>query len=298
MASVNLIEPSTAANIELMKLGLFNPYREFNDWVNTLFFGALNLGFLPSLVKENFGNDLGYYLTAYIRDLIAGMCVYWITGTLWHVAIYNIWVDELFHKKNKKLPTTETIIDQMKLAQASLFIYAALPVLSEFLIENNLTQTYFYIDQIGGWGYYFPLLLAYYTFVEIGIYWVHRTLHTNKFLYKYIHGLHHKYNKESTLTPWASIAFNPIDGILQCSPYVIGLFFLPVHYFTHLICVVLTGIWATYIHDAAVSVFITFLLYINKHVFLLFVYVICIAGPHRSHHGLQVPHYPPHALPL
>ena len=44
---------------------------------------------------------------------------------------------------------------------------------------------------------------------------MHRTLHENKFLYKYIHGLHHKYNKPSTLSPWASVAFNPIDGILQ-----------------------------------------------------------------------------------
>lgn len=44
---------------------------------------------------------------------------------------------------------------------------------------------------------------------------MHRTLHENKFLYKYVHALHHKYNKPSTLSPWASVAFNPLDGILQ-----------------------------------------------------------------------------------
>jgi hypothetical protein len=44
---------------------------------------------------------------------------------------------------------------------------------------------------------------------------MHRTLHENKYLYKYVHALHHKYNKPSTLSPWASVAFNPIDGILQ-----------------------------------------------------------------------------------
>lgn len=47
------------------------------------------------------------------------------------------------------------------------------------------------------------------------IYWMHRTLHTNKFLYKYVHALHHKYNTADTLSPWASIAFNPLDGCLQ-----------------------------------------------------------------------------------
>ena len=44
---------------------------------------------------------------------------------------------------------------------------------------------------------------------------MHRTLHTNKFLYKYVHALHHKYNSAETLSPWASIAFNPLDGCLQ-----------------------------------------------------------------------------------
>ena len=39
----------------------------------------------------------------------------------------------------------------------------------------------------------------------------------------------------------------------QCSPYVICLFFIPVHYFTHVVAVFLTGIWATYIHDAALG---------------------------------------------
>ena len=113
------------------------------------------------------------------------------------------------------MPAKETMFDQMKLAQLSLVAYAALPILSEYMIENKMTRTYFYLEEVGGWGYYFLYLFAYIALVEIGIYWMHRTLHTNKFLYKYIHGLHHKYNKQTTLTPWASIAFNPLDGILQ-----------------------------------------------------------------------------------
>jgi sterol desaturase/sphingolipid hydroxylase (fatty acid hydroxylase superfamily) len=48
------------------------------------------------------------------------------------------------------------------------------------------------IADIGGWPQYIALTLAYLTLVEIGIYWMHRTLHTNKFLYKYVHALHHK----------------------------------------------------------------------------------------------------------
>jgi lathosterol oxidase len=83
-------------------------------------------------------------------------------------------------------------------------------------------------------------MLNYFAVVEVGIYWVHRTLHTNKFLYKYVHALHHKYNKPETLGPWASVAFNPLDGIAQCSPYVLSLFFIPCHYLSHVAMVFLT----------------------------------------------------------
>jgi Delta7-sterol 5-desaturase len=141
--------------------------------------------------------------------------VYWVTAGLWHIVIYFMMPQQLFYSQGRKLPVWATFFDQMCLAQSSLFLYAALPILSEYLIENNYTKVYFYIDEIGGWPFYFLYLFLYVVFFEVGIYWMHRRLHENKFLYKYVHGLHHKYNKASTLTPWASIAFNPIDGILQ-----------------------------------------------------------------------------------
>ena len=33
-----------------------------------------------------------------------------------------------------------------------------------------------------------------------------------------LHHTHHKYNKEHTLSPFAGLAFNPFDGILQVLP--------------------------------------------------------------------------------
>jgi lathosterol oxidase len=233
-----------------MKDGTHNPYRDFNVWINYLFYQHTGLSSVPPVLYEKFGEDLGYYLTTYGRDLVAGTCVYWITAGLWHLAVYTVLGNKLFTSRGRPMPASDVIADQMMVAQTSLFIYAALPILSEFLIENKLTKVYFYVDQVGGYGWYFAYLLCYITCVEIGIYWVHRTLHENKFLYKWVHGPHHKYNKASTLTPWASIAFNPWDGIAQASPYVICLFFIPVHYFTHIILLFFSGVWATNIHDA------------------------------------------------
>lgn len=232
--------------------GTENPYREANQLINNAFFQLIQAEHVPSLVYEKLGHEYGYFMNCYLRDLVAGTLVYWITAGVWSFFIYGIFRHSLFTAKGRELPTFETFFDQILLAQSSLFVYAGLPVLSEFLIEGGYTRTYFYVSDIGGWGFYALYLFLYVCIFEVGIYWMHRKLHTNKFLYKYVHALHHKYNKPLTLTPWASIAFNPLDGILQACPYVIGLFFVPVHYFTHVGLLFFSGVWATNIHDAMV----------------------------------------------
>jgi Delta7-sterol 5-desaturase len=204
-----------ANKIARMNLGTYNPYREFNVAANDIFYSSTGLSFIPDASYSNFGETKGYYLATYLRDFILGSIVYWATAAVWHIAIYRILGNTLFTSKKRNFPTAATIIDQICLAQSSLVVYAGLPVLSELMIENKITRVYFYVDEVGGWGMYFLYFFAYIALVEIGIYWMHRTLHTNKFLYKYVHGLHHKYNKAETLTPWASLAFNPLDGCLQ-----------------------------------------------------------------------------------
>eukprot|EP00349_Pseudokeronopsis_sp_Brazil_P001016 CAMPEP_0202962840 /NCGR_PEP_ID=MMETSP1396-20130829/6889_1 /ASSEMBLY_ACC=CAM_ASM_000872 /TAXON_ID= /ORGANISM="Pseudokeronopsis sp., Strain Brazil" /LENGTH=281 /DNA_ID=CAMNT_0049683647 /DNA_START=109 /DNA_END=954 /DNA_ORIENTATION=+ len=233
-----------------MDFGTTNPYREFNSLINTAFYQLIKGEQLSVMIQEKFGDEFGYFLQTYVRDLFFGTLVYWITAGVWSFFIYGVFRYTFFTSKGRELPSWETFADQIILAQSSLFMYAMLPILSEFLIENGYTKTYFYISDIGGWQWYFAYLFLYVCFFEIGIYWMHRKLHTNKFLYNYVHALHHKYNKPLTLTPWCSIAFNPIDGILQASPYVMGLFFVPVHYFTHVFLLFFSGVWATNIHDA------------------------------------------------
>jgi len=249
-ATLSIWDSDVSANIAAMTDGSHNPYRDFNQLINGYFFKYSHLESLSDLILEKCGPEAGYYLQSYVRDLFFGTLVYWVTAGIWHYVIYNLYGNELFVSKGRAFPSRETIIDQMQLAQFSIFLYAALPILSEFLIESKWTKTYYYIDQVGGWGMYALYFVLYLTLVEIGIYWMHRTLHTNKFLYKYIHALHHKYNSQITMTPWASIAFNPLDGILQASPYVVCLFIVPMHYFTHVFLLFFSGIWATNIHDA------------------------------------------------
>lgn len=64
-----------------------------------------------------------------------------------------------------------------------------------------------------------------------------------------LHHIHHKYNKEHTLSPFAGLAFHPLDGILQAVPYTWTMFFCPMHFMTHEILLFATGVWTANIHD-------------------------------------------------
>ncbi len=223
-----------------------NPCRNLNAYINSV---VIPLPLATWLMQSISHLELGHYLLTYLRNLVAANIVYFSTGAIFHYICY-------WHPSQKKvwqqrpMPSTAIMMDQVKLATSSLFLYSLLPCLDEYLIENGYTKVYYTLDEVGGWGNAILYFILYFTLVEIGIYWVHRTLHTNKILYKYIHMPHHKYNTPAMLSPWASLAFHPIDGILQACPYVVMLPLVPCHYLFHLILLFWTGVWATYIHDA------------------------------------------------
>lgn len=80
---------------------------------------------------------------------------------------------------------------------------------------------------------------------EWGIFWVHYSLHWKPIYW--LHKPHHIYN--NNLSPFAGLAFHPVDGMCQASPYLLFLFAAPVHFWTHLGMLFFTGIWTTNIHD-------------------------------------------------
>eukprot|EP00522_Entomoneis_paludosa_P011438 CAMPEP_0172452248 /NCGR_PEP_ID=MMETSP1065-20121228/9972_1 /TAXON_ID=265537 /ORGANISM="Amphiprora paludosa, Strain CCMP125" /LENGTH=349 /DNA_ID=CAMNT_0013204285 /DNA_START=91 /DNA_END=1140 /DNA_ORIENTATION=- len=223
------------------------PCRNFNAYINSIFIPSSFAG----KVADNFGLELAHYILCYLRNFVGAIVVYYGVAAIFHYFCYIHPVShETFEKRGRPRPSTEIMWDQIKLAQMSMTLYVMLPVLDEYIVEQGWTKVYFTIAEIGGWTNYAMYFVLYFALVEIGIYWMHRTLHTNKWMYKHIHLLHHKYNKPETLTPWASIAFHPLDGILQASPYVAALPIVPCHYLTHFILLFFTAVWATYIHDA------------------------------------------------
>lgn len=93
-------------------------------------------------------------------------------------------------------------------------MYSALPAFNEMIAEHGWTRAYARLSDVG-LGTYVGYMALYMLLVEFGVYWMHRSLHEIPWAYKHIHATHHKYNKENTLSPFAGLAFHPLDGVLQ-----------------------------------------------------------------------------------
>jgi len=208
------------------------------SWSNNLVLGPL----LPRRIWSPWPRVLQIWL----RNYIAGLIVYFVSGGLWCFYIYY-WKRHVYIPADS-IPSKEPIFLQIMVTMKAMPLYSALPTLSEYMIENGWTKCFANVHEVG-WPSYILLTILYLVLVEFGIYWMHRELHDIKVLYKYLHATHHIYNKQNTLSPFAGLAFHPLDGILQAIPHVIVLFLIPTHFLTHELLLFCEGIWTTNIHD-------------------------------------------------
>lgn len=209
----------------------------------TSFYNRIVLG---SLLPDAFWKPLPHICQTWLRNYIGGVLVYFLSGGLWCFYIYY-WKRHLYLPKDS-IPSNESMLLQIIVAMKAMPCYCSLPTISEYMIENGWTRCFSSISEIG-WLTFLVYLVVYLTIVEFGIYWMHRELHDIKPLYKHLHATHHIYNKQNTLSPFAGLAFHPLDGILQAVPHVIALFLVPMHFLTHVLLLFCEAVWTTNIHD-------------------------------------------------
>jgi lathosterol oxidase len=100
------------------------------------------------------------------------------------------------------------------------------------------------------------------------IYFIHRGLH-HRLIYKHLHKTHHRW---IVPTPFASHAFQWLDGFLQSSPYHLYAFLFPLHKLAYLFFFVFVNFWTVSIHDGNYSVPKLFQPFVNG------------AAHHNDHH--------------
>jgi sterol desaturase/sphingolipid hydroxylase (fatty acid hydroxylase superfamily) len=110
---------------------------------------------------------------------------------IWVYYIYFVFGSSLFpgsfnkEKDGLSMPPRSAVLEQIKVASKAMPLYALLPSLVENLAERGVTASFSRIDRdVGGIVPYLLLITAYMSFVEWGVYWVHRGLHDWKTGYR------------------------------------------------------------------------------------------------------------------
>ncbi|OQR92172.1 sterol-C5-desaturase [Thraustotheca clavata] len=170
--------------------------------------------------------------------MIGGYVLYLSFATLSYFLIY----DKEYMKHPKFLKNQVQLELQVSCTSIPIMTLFTLPI---FLAEVRGYS--FLYDDLEEYGYpYLALsILCFMFFNDMAIYWIHRWLH-HPLVYKRVHKLHHKW---LVPTPFASHAFDPLDGFLQSTPYHIFVFLMPLHKVVYLGLFVLVNFWTISIHD-------------------------------------------------
>ncbi|XP_047317946.1 delta(7)-sterol-C5(6)-desaturase-like [Impatiens glandulifera] len=201
---------------------------------------------LQTLLPNWIWESLPHFCQTWLRNYISATIVYFLSGFLWCFYIY--YLKRNIYLSKDSIPSNKAMLLQMGIVIKAMPWYSAFPTISEYLVENGWTKCFPRASDIGWKSYIFNFAI-YLIIVEVGVYWVHRLLHDVKPLYKYLHSIHHVYNKQNTLSPFASLAFHPLDGILQGMPHVVALFIVPIQFSVHILLIFLEAVWTTNIHD-------------------------------------------------
>lgn len=196
-----LLEASTAGR---SKQSVLHEIAEENTWKNDLV--------LPWVLPDSVRARLPRFCQAWLRNYLLSFLVYFGVAGLWAYYIYYSFGDQLFTKGT--IPSRQAVLEQIKVSVKALPMYSALPAFNEMLAEQGWTRAYARLSDVG-LGAYVGYMAVYMLLVEFGVYWMHRSLHELPWAYRHIHATHHKYNKENTLSPFAGLAFHPLDGVLQ-----------------------------------------------------------------------------------
>lgn len=129
-------------------------------------------------------------------------------------------------------------------AMYSLFGNAVMTAPIHHAVVQGKSKVYFDLSEHS--ALYFVLSVALFLVItETLVYWAHRALH-HPWLYKHIHLHHHQFRQT---TPWASVAFHPLDSFAQAAPHHLCAFLFPVHIGVYAGFVTFVTLWSVFIHE-------------------------------------------------
>ncbi|KAL0479058.1 delta7-sterol 5-desaturase [Acrasis kona] len=111
---------------------------------------------------------------------------------------------------------------------------------------RGYSKLYLY-DPTVSWWTVAATVVWFIVFTDSCIYWIHRWEHTFPWIYKNIHKPHHRW---LVPTPFAALAFHPVDGYAQSIPYHLFVFLFPMNVFLYFGLFFFVQLWTIGIHDS------------------------------------------------
>jgi lathosterol oxidase len=129
-----------------------------------------------------------------------------------------------FKRIQQRFPLRKDYVREIGYSVATTFIFAAVGYLVFATPFAKITQVYRDIHSYGTGYFVFSILLMLIVH-DTYFYWTHRLMHT-KSIYRIFHRVHHLSTNPS---PWAAMAFHPLEAIVEASIIIVIVLLFPVH---------------------------------------------------------------------
>lgn len=140
--------------------------------------------------------------------------------------IFYVWKRQAwrFKKIQPKFPLPKDYLREILYSILTTFIFAGIGFFVFLTPFKNYTKAYFNIQDHGA-GYLIFSVLLIIIIHDTYFYWIHRFMH-HPAVYRWFHKVHHLSINPS---PWASMAFHPLEAIVEAGIIVLVAFLFPVH---------------------------------------------------------------------
>lgn len=251
-------------SLVLTKLGMLslnidermNQYKSHGSYAGKIFnFENLVHKIVPTVFSGHI-SLISEYLSNLVQIIIFGCLLYLSLSTLSYIYFFKLKKERFLPKYNGENLIWNDIKWSIINIVGESFLVAALR-----MTLPRYSLVYYQVSDYGV-AYLILSIFLHMLFDETLTYWVHRIFHTNKYLYKYLHKIHHK---SVDITPYSGFAFHPLDAFGQAFPTFISCYFFPLHYDILLFFSVITSMWAISIHDNVPALPIKLFLYSTHH---------------------------------
>lgn len=169
---------------------------------------------------EKFGLIGGYLIGAMFIFLRYAL----MAGTA-YLLFYILWKNRFTARKiQEKMPRLPKIKGEVEHSLSTAFVFALMGVAIYFLRQSGHTHIYTDIREYG-WIYLIFSFILLTIIHDTYFYWMHRLIHHPR-LFAWIHAVHHRSHNP---TPWAALAFHPLEAIAEIAIVPVIVCWIPFH---------------------------------------------------------------------